>query len=90
MKLVTLSGVRARGALTVPGIVVEQLGGERWGLPRNYPMVAPDYAARRSVLAKEIRLGRKPAASDGRSSLRLYSTWRRASRGRRAVRKVGA
>ena len=24
---------------------------ERWGLPRDYPMVAPDYAKRRSALA---------------------------------------
>jgi predicted transcriptional regulator len=33
---------------------------QKWGLPANYPMVAPDYAARRSVLAKSIGLGRKP------------------------------
>lgn len=32
---------------------------ERWGLPADYPMVAPDYAARRSALAKEIGLGSK-------------------------------
>ncbi len=31
---------------------------ERWGLPASYPMVAPEYAARRSVLAKQIGLGR--------------------------------
>ncbi len=35
---------------------------QRWGLPSDYPMVAPDYAARRSVLAKSIGLGRKRAA----------------------------
>ncbi len=33
---------------------------ERWGLPRDYPMVAPNYAATRSKLAKKIGLGRKP------------------------------
>ncbi|MFO1067971.1 MAG: MucR family transcriptional regulator [Geminicoccaceae bacterium] len=33
----------------------------RWGLPNDYPMVAPAYAAQRSALAKEIGLGRKPA-----------------------------
>ena len=33
---------------------------ERWGLPTDYPMVAPDYAAQRSELAKKIGLGRKP------------------------------
>lgn len=32
---------------------------ERWGLPADYPMVAPDYAERRSKLAKDIGLGRK-------------------------------
>jgi predicted transcriptional regulator len=36
---------------------------ERWGLPHDYPMVAPDYAKHRSALAKEIGLGRKPAAA---------------------------
>ncbi len=33
---------------------------KRWGLPRDYPMVAPNYAATRSALAKKIGLGRKP------------------------------
>ena len=33
---------------------------ERWGLPADYPMVAPNYAEKRSNLAKEIGLGRKP------------------------------
>ena len=31
----------------------------KWGLPQDYPMVAPAYAARRSELAKTIGLGRK-------------------------------
>ena len=30
---------------------------ERWGLPSDYPMVAPNYAKQRSQLAKEIGLG---------------------------------
>jgi predicted transcriptional regulator len=30
---------------------------ERWSLPPDYPMVAPNYAERRSHLAKEIGLG---------------------------------
>ncbi len=37
----------------------------RWGLPDNYPMVAPSYAQQRSRLAKSIGLGqpkmKKPA-----------------------------
>lgn len=32
----------------------------RWGLKPDYPMVAPAYSERRSKLAKEIGLGRKP------------------------------
>ncbi len=32
---------------------------QRWGLPSDYPMVAPKYAAVRSELAKKIGLGRK-------------------------------
>ena len=31
----------------------------RWGLPADYPMVAPEYAERRSKFAKEIGLGKK-------------------------------
>jgi predicted transcriptional regulator len=31
----------------------------KWGLPANYPMVAPNYAEKRSSLAKSIGLGRK-------------------------------
>ncbi|MBT4769083.1 MAG: MucR family transcriptional regulator [Rhodospirillaceae bacterium] len=31
----------------------------RWGLPSDYPMVAPNYAKQRSRLAKEIGLGTK-------------------------------
>lgn len=31
----------------------------RWGLPADYPMVAPNYAAARSALAKTMGLGRK-------------------------------
>jgi predicted transcriptional regulator len=30
---------------------------ERWGLPSDYPMVAPNYARQRSSLAKQIGLG---------------------------------
>lgn len=30
----------------------------KWGLPQDYPMVAPNYAAQRSEFAKKIGLGR--------------------------------
>ena len=32
---------------------------QRWRLPRDYPMVAPNYAKQRSALAKKIGLGRR-------------------------------
>ena len=35
----------------------------RWNLPADYPMVAPDYAAKRKELALKIGLGRKPGQS---------------------------
>lgn len=31
---------------------------EKWGLPEDYPMVAPNYAKKRSSLAREFGLGR--------------------------------
>ena len=34
----------------------------KWGLPATYPMVAPEYAATRSQLAKDSGLGRKKEA----------------------------
>ncbi len=33
----------------------------KWGLPKSYPMVAPNYAERRSMVAKSLGLGRKAA-----------------------------
>jgi len=41
------------------GITPEQYR-EKWGLPSDYPMVAPAYAKARSLLARKIGLGRKP------------------------------
>ncbi|MEP0190593.1 MAG: MucR family transcriptional regulator [Erythrobacter sp.] len=38
----------------------------RWSLPADYPMVAPNYAEKRRVLAKKIGLGRKPGSGRGR------------------------
>lgn len=36
---------------------------ERWGLPADYPMVAPNYAKHRSSLAKKIGLGKQKRKS---------------------------
>jgi len=41
---------------------------ERWGLPSDYPMVAPNYAKHRSSLAKKIGLGTKPRIGRQRRS----------------------
>ena len=34
---------------------------QKWGLPLDYPMVAPNYAKQRSAFAKRIGLGRRAA-----------------------------
>jgi len=41
---------------------------EKWGLPPDYPMVAPSYAEKRSMLAKQIGLGAKRDKAGARSS----------------------
>lgn len=37
----------------------------RWNLPSDYPMVAPNYAAKRSQLAKSMGLGRDTNVANG-------------------------
>lgn len=54
------------------GLTPEQYR-EKWGLARDYPMVAPNYAAQRSALAKSSGLGRKAAAA------RVASTGKKAN-----------
>jgi predicted transcriptional regulator len=44
---------------THPGLTPDEYRA-KWGLPADYPMVAPNYAAARSALAKTMGLGRKP------------------------------
>jgi predicted transcriptional regulator len=41
---------------------------KKWGLPDDYPMVAPAYAEQRSSLAKKIGLGTKPRARGRRAA----------------------
>lgn len=51
--------------LTGRGLTPQQYR-EKWGLPKEFPMVAPNYAAARSELAKRLGLGQKgPAARKG-------------------------
>jgi predicted transcriptional regulator len=47
-----------RRHLGVLGLTPEQYR-EKWKLPSDYPMVAPNSAAQRSTLAKKIGLGQK-------------------------------
>ena len=49
------------------GLTPEQYR-ERWGLPPDYPMVAPAYAERRSELAKKIGLGTRPRTAAAKDS----------------------
>jgi predicted transcriptional regulator len=40
---------------------------EKWNLPADYPMVAPNYAAQRSAMAKKFGFGRAHSARSLRS-----------------------
>jgi len=54
--------------LTVRGMTPDEYRA-KWGLPKDYPMVSPQYSAARSALAKQMGLGqggRKPKAAAGR------------------------
>ena len=59
----------------------------KWGLAKDYPMVAPAYSATRSQLAKKIGLGNKPAARPAAAPTNHVKT-EKAPRGR--PRKVAA
>lgn len=67
----------------------------RWGLPSDYPMVAPDYAEKRRELAMKIGLGRKPGQKRGRKPAAKTQTKRvaaarkstGAARGAKSTRK---
>jgi predicted transcriptional regulator len=68
---------------------------ERWGLPHDYPMVAPKYAAHRSTLAKSIGLGRKAAPEAAEMEMAVEDEAEAAPeppvrRGRKATAKAAA
>ncbi len=58
---------------------------EQYGLPRDYPMVAPSYAAKRSELAKSIGLGqsRRKAAPKAAATSEAVSSEAPKKRGRK-------
>lgn len=55
----------------------------RWGLPKEYPMVAPAYAAARSELARSMGLGQRRKQPSGQEAAgpSAAETKRKASRG---------
>jgi predicted transcriptional regulator len=57
------------------GLTPEQYR-EKWGLPRDYPMVAPNYAKQRSELAKALGLGqlRRNRASGSNPTAQVETT----------------
>lgn len=58
----------------------------KWGLPADYPMVAPNYAKRRSEFAKEIGLGTARTGSGRRpAAKKAKTTKKRAGRPRKAA-----
>jgi predicted transcriptional regulator len=54
-----------RRHLTGLGLTPEQYR-QKWNLPSDYPMVAPNYAAWRSAIAKQLGLGQGAGATDAR------------------------
>jgi predicted transcriptional regulator len=66
-----------------------------YGLPRDYPMVAPEYSKKRSQMAHAIGLGRKPrsegaASGGGAARGRAKPAGRRAATGNGRRRKTPA
>ena len=63
----------------------------KWGLPADYPMVAPSYALARSMLAKKMGLGRRAAPDIAVEAPQpALEPARTASRKARAGKKVAA
>ncbi len=58
---------------------------EKWGLPRDYPMVAPNYAAKRSEIAKSAGFGqqRRKGATKGADTAEVVSKEAPRKRGRK-------
>lgn len=56
-----------RHLMTAHGMTPDQYR-EDYGLPKTYPMVAPNYSERRSEMAKSIGLGRKGGKAGGKAA----------------------
>ncbi len=68
-----------RHLLSAYGMTPQQYR-EKWDLPASYPMVAPNYAERRSTLARQLGLGRRPEAEADPAEQSEAPTRRRRSR----------
>jgi len=68
------------------GLTPEQYR-DKWGLPRDYPMIAPNYAKQRSELAKALGLGQlrrgRAARSDAAAQAESTPEPAKKARGRR-------
>jgi predicted transcriptional regulator len=51
----------------------------RWNLPPDHPVIAPSYSARRSTMAKQIGLGRKPGTVVARRPANVRRRQRRSA-----------
>lgn len=58
------------------GLTPEQYR-EKWGLPRDYPMVAPNYSAARADMARKLGLGQRGAAARAQAAEKAKPTRRR-------------
>ena len=56
----------------------------KWGLPLSYPVVAPNYATKRSELAKQIGLGRKQSEPDAEPQIQRIPEGKSGQRRQRA------
>jgi predicted transcriptional regulator len=70
------SGQMIRRHLTTSHDLTPEQYRERWGLQPDYPVVAPNYAQKRSVLAKEIGLGTATVRGQRRRTLQSSVTLR--------------
>ncbi len=62
----------------------------KWNLPRDYPMVAPDYATARSALAKKAGLGRPRAVATLKAAAVKMAEPAGGKKGRGRPRKTAA
>ena len=59
----------------------------KWGLPSDYPMVAPAYSARRSELARSLGFGRKRQAGAALGSTKPMDSEPSSTRPRRSAKR---